>query len=167
MDKAFVEKLSKKARLSTKTTNAAAGWDLYAAYSNVIPPGHGSLILTDLSTKLPPGVYGRITPRSGMTIMYGINIGAGVIDPDYRGNIGVYLFNHGKGIFGVKAGNRIAQIIFEKYLHDAKLVENRVTTEGTERDDKKFGSSDAQSFAKKGSDCCGNFTPLNLSMPKL
>ena len=42
---------------------------------------------------LPAGTYGRIAPRSGLALKHGIDVGAGVIDPDYRGNVGILLFN--------------------------------------------------------------------------
>ena len=52
------------------------------------------LIFTDLAFEIPKGCYGRIAPRSGLAKLWGIDVGAGVIDPDFRGNLRVFLFNH-------------------------------------------------------------------------
>jgi deoxyuridine 5'-triphosphate nucleotidohydrolase len=57
---------------------------------------------------------GRVAPRSGLAVKNGIDTGAGVIDADYRGNVGVVLFNHDKEDFAVKAGDRVAQLILEQ-----------------------------------------------------
>ena len=59
---------------------------------------------------IPPGFYGRLAPRSGLAVKKGIHVGAGVIDPDYRGEVRVLLFNLGKEDFAVAAGDRIAQV---------------------------------------------------------
>ena len=51
------------------------------------------MVPTDVVVALPAGTYGRIAPRSGLALKHGIDVGAGVIDPDYRGNVGILLFN--------------------------------------------------------------------------
>ena len=63
---------------------------------------------------LPPSCYGRIAPRSGLALKKFIDVGVGVIDSDYRGEIEVILFNFGNEDFIVNMGDRIAQLIFEK-----------------------------------------------------
>ena len=60
-----------------------------------------------------------LAPRSGLAVRKYIDVGAGVIDADYRGEIGVVLFNHSEDDFQVKQGDRIAQLILEKI---AKLL---------------------------------------------
>lgn len=55
-------------------------------------------------------------PRSGLALKHAIDVGAGVIDADYRGPVGVILFNHSDVDFEVKAGDRIAQMILEKIV---------------------------------------------------
>ena len=59
--------------------------------------------------------YGRIAPRSGLVANFGIHVGAGVIDPDYFGEIKVVLFNLSDSDYFVEIGHRVAQIICEKY----------------------------------------------------
>ncbi len=60
-------------------------------------------------------MYGRIAPRSGL-VCKGISIGAGVVDPDYTGEIKVVIFNHGKDAHDFCQGDRIAQLILEKAM---------------------------------------------------
>jgi dUTP pyrophosphatase len=55
-------------------------------------------------------------PRSGLAVKHHIDVGAGVIDADYRGNVGVVLFNHADTDFSVSAGDRVAQLILEKII---------------------------------------------------
>ena len=63
---------------------------------------------------MPTGCYGRIAPRSGLALKKFIDVGAGVVDEDYRGELGVVLFNFGEGDFKINMGDKIAQLIFEK-----------------------------------------------------
>ena len=62
----------------------------------------------------PLGCYGRIAPRSGLALKKFIDVGAGVIDADYRGELGVILFNFGNEDFVINQGDKVAQLIFEK-----------------------------------------------------
>ena len=81
-----------------------------SAYDMVVA-GHGKGICkTDIAMAIPPGYYGRVAPRSGLAVKKHIDVGAGVIDADYRGNVGVVLFNHADTDFEVKAGDRVAQV---------------------------------------------------------
>ena len=133
------KKLSESAKQPTKGSIYAAGYDLYAAESAAIPSCVHGLIKTNISMEIPEGFYGRIAPRSGLAYKYGIDILAGVIDSDYRGDIGVILMNHGDDTFIVNKGDRIAQIIFEKHysavLNEVKNVSN------SEREQGGFGST--------------------------
>jgi dUTP pyrophosphatase len=110
----FVKTLSENATLPVRATPGAAGYDLASAeYVNIPPRGH-KLIKTDLAIAVPENTYGRIAPRSGLAYKYALDVLAGVIDADYRGNVGVILFNHSDQIFMVQKGDRIAQLILEK-----------------------------------------------------
>ena len=116
------KRLSAFAIAPSKGTAWAAGFDLYAAYDYKIPPGGKLLALTDIAIHLPPGTYGRIAPRSSMAAGFHIDVGAGVIDADYCGNVGVVLFNHAQTAYYIQRGFRIAQLICEK-IEYPKLVE--------------------------------------------
>ena len=85
--------LDKTAKLPTKGSARAAGHDLYAAENATIPAGQRGLVDTKIAVALPPGTYGRIAPRSGLAVKRGIDIGAGVVDADYRGTLKVLLIN--------------------------------------------------------------------------
>ncbi|OWZ19460.1 Deoxyuridine 5'-triphosphate nucleotidohydrolase [Phytophthora megakarya] len=109
-----VKKLTPEAILPTRGSSLAAGLDLSAAYDAVIPAGGKGLVKTDLVIAVPDGCYARVAPRSGLALKKFIDTGAGVIDADYRGNVGVILFNHASEDFPVKRGDRVGQLILEK-----------------------------------------------------
>lgn len=135
-----VKKLSENAIIPTQGTSFAAGYDLYAAEDAVVVCGTRKLIKTNISMEITPGYYGRIAPRSGLAYKNGIDVLAGVIDSDYRGDIGVILYNTDKNIdFTVKKGDRIAQIIFEAcYTATLNNVDN---LDNTLRQAGGFGST--------------------------
>nr|CAX70645.1 dUTP pyrophosphatase [Schistosoma japonicum] len=133
------KKLSDRAATPTRGSDFAAGYDLYAAHEATILPGGRGLIKTDLQIELPEGCYGRVAPRSGLALKNGIDVGAGVIDRDYRGNLGVILFNFGEQEFKVKKNDRIAQLICER-VFCPELVECE-SLEETERGLNGYGST--------------------------
>lgn len=78
-------------------------------------------------------------PRSGLAWKHSIDVGAGVIDADYRGPVGIILFNHSDEDFEVKKGDRIAQLIMERIMTpDAVEVED---LDATARGEGGFGST--------------------------
>lgn len=79
-----------------------------------IPQGCRALIPTGVSVAISQGWYGRNAPRSGLAWKNGLDVMAGVIDADYRGDVGVVLVNLGGSPFQIRHGDRIAQIIFER-----------------------------------------------------
>lgn len=79
-----------------------------------MPAGRQALVKTDLSIAIPPNTYARIAPRSGLAVKKMIDCGAGVVDYDYRGPVGVVLFNHGSEDFKIEKGDRVAQLILER-----------------------------------------------------
>ena len=111
----LVKKLSDDATLPVRGSEWSAGYDLSASRPATIPPGGRGIVHTDLSIACPAGTYARIAPRSGLAIKKGIDVGAGVVDADYRGPVGVILFNlDSTTAFEVLKGDRIAQLILEK-----------------------------------------------------
>lgn len=135
-----IKKLSENAIIPTQGTIYAAGYDLFAAEDAIVVCGSRKLIKTNISMAIPSGYYGRIAPRSGLAYKNGIDVLAGVIDSDYRGDIGVILYNTDKNIdFSIKKGDRIAQIIFET-CYPATFSEKSVLTD-TARQAGGFGST--------------------------
>ncbi|XP_019742294.1 deoxyuridine 5'-triphosphate nucleotidohydrolase, mitochondrial isoform X3 [Hippocampus comes] len=92
-------KLSEHATTPTRGSTKAAGYDLYSAYDYSIDPMDKAVVKTDIQIAVPHGCYGRVAPRSGLAAKHFIDVGAGVVDEDYRGNVGVVLFNFGKEKF--------------------------------------------------------------------
>jgi dUTP pyrophosphatase len=83
--------------------------------------------MTDLQLVAHEGFYGRIAPRSGLALHHHIDIGAGVIDKDYRGNVTVILFNYSDKVFVINRGNRVAQLICEKVYYPVLEEEEKVS----------------------------------------
>lgn len=135
-----IKLIDKNSKLPTRGTEHAAGYDLYSLHDYYVYPQEWTMVKTGITMEIPSGYYGRIAPRSGLAYKHGIDTLAGVIDSDYRGEIGVILLNtHKEQIFTIKAGDRIAQIIFEKYYtFDFNLVDS---LEETNRGEGGFGST--------------------------
>jgi dUTP pyrophosphatase len=134
-----VKKLVDSAQLPTRSSEAAVGYDLHSVNGYVILPGRRAIVSTGISVQMPPGVYGRIAPRSGLAVKNGIDVGGGVIDPDYTGELKVVLFNHDQNPFVIKPGYRIAQLILERCEVPPVFEVQRVVE--TQRGQSGFGSS--------------------------
>jgi dUTP pyrophosphatase len=107
-------KLDGSARLPTRGSQFAAGLDLYSIESLAIAARGGrALVHTGLAVAIPHGFYGRVAPRSGLAIKHGLDVLAGVIDSDYRGEILCALINHGDEQVWIEAGMRVAQLVIE------------------------------------------------------
>jgi len=139
--KLFVKKLSENATLPKKGSAQAAGFDLFAAEDSVIPAGGKGIAKTNCAIKMPRGYYGRVAPRSGLAWKKHLDVGAGVIDEDYRGDVGVVLFNHAKEDFAVTKGDRVAQLILEKYAVEVDEVQEVDELDETDRGAGGFGST--------------------------
>ncbi len=141
-------KLNNLAIVPSRQKTGDAGYDLYATESVRIKPMSRALVSTGLSIEVPQGYYARIAPRSGLAVKNGIDVLAGVVDSSYRGEVKVVLMNLSIDLasmmgltpniagssfdFNIKAGDRIAQLIIEKYhAVDWQEVESLSTTERT------------------------------------
>lgn len=107
-------KMARNAITPTRGSAHAVGYDLCACDHETLMPGQRSLILTGIAVAIPEGCYGRVAPRSGLANRFGADVLAGVIDPDYRGEVGVILINHGARDIIINPGDRIAQLILER-----------------------------------------------------
>ena len=110
------EKLDPKAVLPTRGSQSAAGLDLYSIEAFTLNPKERRLIRTGLAVAIPEGFYGRVAPRSGLATHKGIDVLAGVIDADYRGEIGCLLYNAGEEALDLPAQSKICQLIIEKII---------------------------------------------------
>jgi len=140
MKQVKITKLNKSAIVPTRGSMKAAGYDLYTTEFHILKPGERRLFKTGLSLAIPSGMYGRIAPRSGLALKSGIDVLAGVIDEDYRGEIGVVLINLGQEDKNIVIGDKIAQIIFEFY-NEVDFTEETALNE-TSRGSGGYGSTD-------------------------
>ena len=145
-----VQKLSNNAALPKRSTDGAVGYDLCASQDCTIPARGKGLVKTGFSISFPTGLYARIAPRSELALKKFIDVGAGVVDGNYRGEVGVVLFNHGDKDFEVKMGDRIAQLILEK--NDTPPVEEVQGLDNTVRGSSGFGSTGVKSGNDTGQD---------------
>ncbi|EGR30580.1 hypothetical protein IMG5_128830 [Ichthyophthirius multifiliis] len=128
-----IKKLHKQAIIPQKGTSGAAGYDLCACQETTIPAKGKQLVKTGLSIAVPTGNYARIAPRSGLAWKNFIDVGAGVIDEDYRGEVNVLLFNHSNDDF------KIAQMIIEKIT--PTIIQEVEELDETLRGEGGFGST--------------------------
>lgn len=136
-----VKTLSETAKLPTRGSTHAAGYDMYASATVTIPAGGRALVSTGLSIAVPVDCYARIAPRSGLAVKNGIQTGAGVVDSDYRGEVRVLLFNQGEEDFEVNVGDRIAQMVLERVY--TPVVQQTDDLEESVRGAGGFGSTGA------------------------
>ena len=134
-----VKRLVNHAKLPIRGSKGAAGYDLHAAEKCVIPANARGVVKTGIAIEIPEGLYARIAPRSGLSVKKSIDVGAGVVDRDYRGEIGVVLINHSCKDFEVNVGDRIAQMILEQIK--TPEVEEQADLDQTDRGEKGFGST--------------------------
>jgi len=149
-----VMKLDDNATVPTRGSKYSAGLDLYSSAETVIPAHGKAIVSTSIAVFLPRNTYGRIAPRSGLTVKHFLDVGAGVIDEDYAGEICVVMFNFGDKDYRVKKGARIAQLIITPVLY--LTCEEVGSRKSTERGEKGFGST-GLSFIKKSRRISSNF----------
>ena len=107
-------KMSTNAITPTRATEDSVGLDFYSPGTYIIPPHSQLLIPTQIKLRIPMGHYGRLASKYGLAILHQLHVGAGVIDPDYMGEIMVLLINTASHIHHITRGDPIAQLILEK-----------------------------------------------------
>ncbi len=123
-----------------RASDGAAGYDLCVTKAIAIESGGWTLAPTGVAIATPPGTYGRIAPRSGLAVRHGLGVGAGVVDSDYTGEVGVVLMNHGDKPIQLNKGDRVAQLVLERIATpDVEVVDGEL--ESTERGGGGFGST--------------------------
>ncbi len=139
MDNLKFHKLNSKAFLPPRASENSSGLDIYSAEEISIKKGCRGGIHTGLAVAIPHGYYGRVAPRSGLALKNGIDVLAGVIDSDYRGELICLLINLGSEEFKINIGDRIAQLIVEKIAILSPVWAEHLNK--TERDNGGFGST--------------------------
>ena len=141
-----IQKLShaKDIPLPNYSSENCSGLDLYAAIEKKIKIKNGEFITipTGIKIALKKNLEAQIRPRSGLAAKYGITVlnTPGTIDADYRGEIKIILINHGKKIFIVERGMRVAQLIITK-IEKIKWNEKKKINQKTKRKESGFGST--------------------------
>ena len=136
-----IKLLSDKAKIPTRGSEEAAGWDLYAATYATIPPHSTVKVSTDIAVEIPAGYFGAVFARSGLATKQGLRPAncVGVIDSDYRGPVIVALHNDTDQVKEIFSGDRIAQLVFIQYSSwDWEVVDE---LSDTNRSDGGFGHS--------------------------
>jgi dUTP pyrophosphatase len=103
--------------LPTMGNQGDAGYDLRSSVAKVLKSGERALLPTGVSLALPQGYVGLVHPRSGLAANHGVTVlnAPGTVDAGYRGEISVTLINHSAEDFTILIGDRIAQIVFQKF----------------------------------------------------
>ena len=143
MVKVLIKKLNPEVQIPTYKTSGASGVDLMAFIKEPIKlaPNSSCIVPTGISVAFSEEFEIQIRPRSGLAAKNNISVlnTPGTIDSDYRGEIKIILFNHGKNVFKVENGLRIAQMVLCPVI-EAKLSEAEIIDE-TERGEGGFGST--------------------------
>ena len=136
-----VKRLTPSATLPARAHPGDAGLDLCAAVDLEIGPGETGLVATGLSLELPPGTEAQVRPRSGLALKHSVTVlnSPGTVDEGYRGEVGVILINHGRAVFEVKRGMKVAQLVIQPTLA-VEVIESDTLSE-TSRGQGGYGST--------------------------
>lgn len=144
-----IKKLHDDAQLPVRSTEGAVGYDLFVyAKSETgrplragVPPRNSRLFKCGFAMELPPNIWAGVYSRSGLALKQVVFVAnaPGVIDPDYRGEVGVLLYNGGFETQYFGHGDRVAQLIFHN-VQDV-LVSEATELSTTERGSKGYGST--------------------------
>ena len=133
------KRVDNRATLPSRGSELSAGLDLFSIEEITIGPRQRVLAKTGLAVAIPPGHYGRIAPRSGLAMKHGLDVLSGVIDSDYRGEIGCLLYNTGDETIHLPAQTKMCQLIIEKIDLPSAVWVNEL--DDTTRGSGGFGST--------------------------
>lgn len=135
-----IKLLNNSAKIPTKNSPDEAGYDLYSSDDHIIKPMERKLVKTGIAVSIPYGYYGHISDRSGLALKKGAHCLGKIIDPTYRGEIGVIILNTDMfESIKIQKGDRIAQVIFKQYETVDFIVEEEL--DESTRGSSGFGSS--------------------------
>ena len=139
MPEILFEKVHEAAQLPKKNHDTDTGWDLFAVEDKTIPAKGRDVVDVGIKVaKIEPGYWIRVSSRSGLSFKHGILAHPGVIDQDYRGSMGVMLYNHSDIDYEVKTGDRVAQMLIH---YNIRMDVSWGEQHNTQRGEKGFGSS--------------------------
>jgi len=135
-----IKLLNNSAKIPTKNSPDEAGYDLYSSDDHIIKPMERKLVKTGIAMSIPYGYYGHISDRSGLALKKGAHCLGKIVDPTYRGEIGVIILNTDMfESIKIQKGDRMAQIIFKQYETVDFIVEEEL--DESARGSSGFGSS--------------------------
>lgn len=132
------QQLDERAESPIRMTRGSAGWDLFTIEPLTLLPGDSRAFRLGIALEIPEGYAGQLWPRSGLAYHHAIDRLAGLIDPDYRGEVRAILINHGDEPVDFIAGERIAQLVVVPCLTELIEVDDLVPTR---RGEGGFGST--------------------------
>ena len=133
------KQLNPRAVLPKRGSALAAGLDVCSIEEISLGPKQRVMARTGLAVAIPQGFYGRVAPRSGLAARNGLDVLAGVIDSDYRGEVCCLLYNTGDETINLPAGSKICQLIVEKIITPPAAWADDL--DDTERGPGGFGST--------------------------
>ena len=133
------KRLDPRATLPARGSALSAGLDICSIEEVEIEPHQRALVSTGLAVAIPEGYYGRVAPRSGLATKNGLDVLAGVIDADYRGEIRCLLHNTGDESIKLPAQSKICQLIIEKIITPTPVWVDQISE--TDRGSGGFGST--------------------------
>ena len=116
LDTLRFQRLDPRAVLPTRGSSFAAGLDICSIEDLIVEPHQRAMARTGLAMAIPHGFYGRVAPRSGLAVKHGLDVLAGVIDSDYRGELCCILYNTSDTAIELSAGSKICQLIVEQII---------------------------------------------------
>jgi dUTP pyrophosphatase len=131
--------LNTDAQVPLKAEPGSAGYDIHSSVDLTISPNNRDCVPTGVSLEIDKQHYVRVAPRSGLSVKKSIDIGAGVVDSSYRGEVKVVVINNGNSPFEIKKGDRIAQLIIERCANPKVEVVKELSS--TERGSGGWGST--------------------------
>jgi len=133
------ELLNDKARTPERRTDGSSGYDIYASEDVTIGAERFKPVPTGLRMSMNPNMEAQIRPRSGLAVNHGLTVlnAPGTIDSDYRGEVKVIIINHSPSPYKIRAGDRIAQMVFAEVVHPSIATETFLSE--TDRGDGGFG----------------------------
>lgn len=139
-----VKKFTETAILPTRSTEGSAGYDLYVDIDKEvdIPPNYTAMLHTNIAVEIPRGYFGAVYARSGLSTKKGLRPATcvSVIDSDYRGEIGLPIYNDDSEHFQtIQPHERVAQLVIQPYI--APDLEEVDELDETDRGESGFGSS--------------------------
>lgn len=143
----IVTKLNQEVKVPRLSHDMDVGYEIYSAENVILRSGERRLVSTAITVKPPEGYFCKLEPKSGIAAM-GVDIGAGIIDPGYEGEVKVLVINNSRNDYRITFNQRIAQLVLYQFktTHIGIVSNNefafiRKSNSSAKRNDNAFGST--------------------------